>query len=228
MRKWVRVPERGDRPSRACRGRGGSHIGGLGRVIYCVQSYTSSTVAPTPLASRARLAVLAGATYHIGERTVPAHTWSHERHWWHHEVRLDRHWPHVVGGCIRSAPELSRRPPACRCSSRRCDEGRCRRCRPFDSCAPRMVGGAQQSTLRPLDRAAANLAAAGTMESCAMILRAVHPWGLARPSKLSVPGELLAAVRQGGWLMRPTLACDQWLCWQHRGHHRRCRAQRAC
>ena len=117
------------------------------------------------------------------ERTVPAHTWSHERHWWHHEVRLDRHWPHVVGGCIRSAPELSRRPPACRCSSRRCDEGRCRRCRPFDSCAPRMVGGAQQSTLRPLDRAAANLAAAGTMESCAMILRGVHPWGLARPSK---------------------------------------------
>ena len=162
------------------------------------------------------------------ERTVPAHTWSHERHWWHHEVRLDRHWPHVVGGCIRSAPELSRRPPACRCSSRRCDEGRCRRCRPFDSCAPRMVGGAQQSTLRPLDRAAANLAAAGTMESCAMILRAVHPWGLARPSKLSVPGELLAAVRQGGRLMRPTLACDQWLCWQHRRHHRRCRAQRAC
>ena len=160
-------------------------------------------------------------------RTVPAHTWSHERHWWHHEVRLDRHWPHVVGGCIRSAPELSRRPPACRCSSRRCDEGRCRRCRPFDSCAPRMVGGAQQSTLRPLDRAAANLAAAGTMESCAMILRAVHPWGLARPSKLSVPGELLAAVRKGGRPMRPTLACDQWLCWQHRGHHRRCRAQRA-
>ena len=142
-------------------------------------------------------------------------------------ARLDRHWPHVVGGCIRSAPELSRRPPACRCSSRRCDEGRCRRCRPFDSCAPRMVGGAQQSTLRPLDRAAANLAAAGTMESCAMILRAVHPWGLARPSKMSVPGELLAAVRKGGRPMRPTLACDQWLCWQHRGHHRRCRAQRA-
>ena len=161
-------------------------------------------------------------------RTVQTHTGSHERHWWHHEVRLDRHWSHVVGGCIRSAPELSRRPPACRCSSRRCDEGRCRRCRPFDSCAPRMVGGAQQSTLRPLDRAAANLAAAGTMESCAMILRAVHPWGLARPSKLSVPGELLAAVRKGGRPMRPTLACDQWLCWQHRGHHRRCRAQRAC
>ena len=137
-------------------------------------------------------------------------------------------WPHVVGGCIRSAPELSRRPPACRCSSRRCDEGRCRRCRPFDSCAPRMVGGAQQSTLRPLDRAAANLAAAGTMESCAMILRGVHPWGLARPSKLSVPGELLAAVRKGGRPMRPTLACDQWLFWQHRGHHRRCRAQRVC
>ena len=162
------------------------------------------------------------------ERTVPAYTGSHERHWWHHEVRLDRHWSHVIGGCIRSAPELSRRPPACHCGSRRCDEGRCRRCRPFDSCAPRMVGGAQQSTLRPLDRAAANLAAAGTMESCAMILRGVHPWGLARPSKLSVPGELLAAVRKGGRPMRPTLACDQWLCWQHRGHHRRCRAQRAC
>ena len=75
MRKWVRVPERGDGPSRACRGRGGSHIGGLGRVIYCVQSYTSSTVAPTPLASRARLAVLAGATYHIGAPSVYS-TWS--------------------------------------------------------------------------------------------------------------------------------------------------------
>ena len=159
---------------------------------------------------------------------VHAHSIALRRHWWHHEVRLDRHWSRVVGGRIRSAPELSRRPPACRCSSRRCDEGRCRRCRPFDSCAPRMVGGAQQSTLRPLDRAAANLAAAGTMESCAIILRAVHPWGLARPSKLSVPGELLAAVRKGGRLMRPTLACDQWLCWQHRRHHRRCRAQRAC
>ena len=158
---------------------------------------------------------------------VHAHSIALRRHWWHHEVRLDRHWSRVVGGRIRSAPELSRRPPACRCSSRRCDEGRCRRCRPFDSCAPRMVGGAQQSTLRPLDRAAANLAAAGTMESCAIILRAVHPWGLARPSKLSVPGELLAAVRKGGRLMRPTLACDQWLCWQHRRHHRRCRAQRA-
>ena len=66
MRKWVRVPERGDRPSRACRGRGGSHIGGLGRVIYCVQSYTSSTVAPTPLASRARLKAFTGAKCDIG------------------------------------------------------------------------------------------------------------------------------------------------------------------
>ena len=159
---------------------------------------------------------------------VHAHSSALRRHWWHHEVRPDHHWSHVAGGCIRSTPELSRRLPSNRCGSRRCDEGRCGRCRPFDSCAPRMVGGAQQSTLRPLDRAAANLAAAGTMESCAMILRAVHPWGLARPSKLSVPGELLAAVRKGGRLMRPTLACDQWLCWQHRRHHRRCRAQRAC
>ena len=159
---------------------------------------------------------------------VHAHSRALRRHWWHHEVRPDHHWSHVAGGCIRSTPELSRRLPSNRCGSRRCDEGRCGRCRPFDSCAPRMVGGAQQSTLRPLDRAAANLAAAGTMESCAMILRAVHPWGLARPSKMSVPGELLAAVRKGGRPMRPTLACDQWLCWQHRGHHRRCRAQRGC
>ena len=68
MRKWVRVPERGDRPSRACRGRGGSHIGGLGRVIYCVQSYTSSTGRPDAPRVAARLAVLAGATYHIGRQ----------------------------------------------------------------------------------------------------------------------------------------------------------------
>ena len=162
------------------------------------------------------------------ETPVHAHSIALRRHWWHHEVRPDHHWSHVAGGCIRSTPELSRRLPSNRCGSRRCDEGRSGRCRPFDSCAPRMVGGAQQSTLRPLDRAAANLAAAGTMESCAMILRGVHPWGLARPSKLSVPRELLAAVRKGGRLMRPTLACDQWLCWQHRRHHRRCRAQRAC
>ena len=114
---------------------------------------------------------------------VHAHSSALRRHWWHHEVRPDHHWSHVAGGCIRSTPELSRRLPSNRCGSRRCDEGRSGRCRPFDSCAPRMVGGAQQSTLRPLDRAAANLAAAGTMESCAMILRAVHPWGLARPSK---------------------------------------------
>ena len=63
-----------------------------------------------------------------------------------------------------------------------------------------MVGGAQQSTLRPLDRAAANLAAAGTMESCAMILRGVHPWGLARPSKrpsLMVDASGTEAVIQG-------------------------------
>ena len=32
------------------------------------------------------------------------------------------------------------------------------------------------------------MAAAGTMESCAMILRGVHPWRLARPSKPSVLG----------------------------------------
>ena len=120
------------------------------------------------------------------ETPVHAHSIALRRHWWHHEVRPDHHWSHVAGGCIRSTPELSRRLPSNRCGSRRCDEGRCGRCRPFDSCAPRMVGGAQQSTLRPLDRAAANLAAAGTMESCAMILRAVHPWpgmdSLARPS----------------------------------------------
>ena len=60
------MPERGDRPSRACRGRGGSHIGGLGRVIYCVQSYTSSTGAPTPFASRARLKAFSGAKCDIG------------------------------------------------------------------------------------------------------------------------------------------------------------------
>ena len=36
---------------------------------------------------------------------------------------------------------------------------------------------------RPVERAAASIAAAGAMQSCAMLLRSVHPWGPARPSK---------------------------------------------
>ena len=96
---------------------------------------------------------------------------------------MGRHWAQTAGGCIRSTPEQSRRPPPSACSSRRCVEGRCRRCRPLDSCAPRAVRSTQLSTLRPREHAPANLAAVGAMESCAMTLRGVHPWGLARPSK---------------------------------------------
>ena len=36
---------------------------------------------------------------------------------------------------------------------------------------------------RPVERAAASIAAAGAMQSCAILLRSVHPWGPARPSK---------------------------------------------
>ena len=36
---------------------------------------------------------------------------------------------------------------------------------------------------RPVERAAAIIAAAGAMQSCTILLRSVHPWGPARPSK---------------------------------------------
>ena len=49
-------------------------VGGLGRVIYCVQSYTSSTGAPTPFASRARLKAFSGAKCDIGGR-YPGTLW---------------------------------------------------------------------------------------------------------------------------------------------------------
>ena len=36
---------------------------------------------------------------------------------------------------------------------------------------------------RPVERAAASIAAAGAMQSCTILLRSVHPWGPARPYK---------------------------------------------
>ena len=113
-------------------------------------------------------------------------------------------------------PHLYILTPPSACGSRRCVEGRCRRCRPLDSCAPRAVRSTQLSTLRPREHAPANLAAAATMESCAMTLRGCPSLGTRSPVQASVPGELSAAVPQRRVLMRPTLACDQWLCWQHR------------
>ena len=133
---------------------------------------------------------------------------------------MGRHWSQTAGGCIRSTPEQSRRPPPSACGSRRCVEGRCRRCRPLDSCAPRAVRSTQLSTLRPREHAPANLAAAATMESCAMTLRGCPSLGTRSPVQASVPGELSAAVPQRRVLMRPTLAWDQWQRPGCRRHHR--------
>ena len=133
---------------------------------------------------------------------------------------MGRHWSQTAGGCIRSTPEQSRRPPPSACGSRRCVEGRCRRCRPLDSCAPRAVRSTQLSTLRPREHAPANLAAVGAMESCAMTLRGCPSLGTRSPVQASVPGELSAAVPQRRVLMRPTLAWDQWQRPGCRRHHR--------
>ena len=133
---------------------------------------------------------------------------------------MGRHWSQTAGGCIRSTPEQSRRPPPSACGSRRCVEGRCRRCRPLDSCAPRAVRSTQLSTLRPREHAPANLAAAATMESCAMTLRGCPSLGTRSPVQASVPGELSAAVQQRRVPMRPTLAWDQWQLPGCRRHHR--------
>ena len=133
---------------------------------------------------------------------------------------MGRHWSQTAGGCIRSTPQQSRRPPPSACGSRRCVEGRCRRCRPLDSCAPRAVRSTQLSTLRPWEHAPANLAAAGAMESCAMTLRGCPSLGTRSPVQASVPGELSAAVPQRRVLMRPTLAWDQWQRPGCRRHHR--------
>ena len=78
----------------------------------------------------------------------------------------------------------------------------------------------QLSTLRPRERAPANLAGAGAMESCAMTLRGCPSLGTRSPVQASVPGELSAAVPQRRVLMRPTLAWDQWQRPGCRRHHR--------
>ena len=133
---------------------------------------------------------------------------------------MGRHWSQTAGGCIRSTPEQSRRPPPSACGSRRCVEGRCRRCRPLASCAPRAVRSNQLSTLRPRERAPANLAGAGAMESCAMTLRGCPSLGTRSPVQASVPGEISAAIPQRRVPMPPTLACDQWQQPGCRRHHR--------
>ena len=56
-------------------------------------------------------------------------------------------------------------------------------CRPRRVLATGAARGMWASRLRPVERAAASIAAAGAMQSCAILLRSVHPWGPARPSK---------------------------------------------
>ena len=56
-------------------------------------------------------------------------------------------------------------------------------CRSRRVLATGAAGGMWAIRRRPVERAAASIAAAGAMQSCAILLRSVHPWGPARPSK---------------------------------------------
>ena len=56
-------------------------------------------------------------------------------------------------------------------------------CRSRRVLATGAAGGMWASRPRPVERAAAIIAAAGAMQSCTILLRSVHPWGPARPSK---------------------------------------------
>ena len=56
-------------------------------------------------------------------------------------------------------------------------------CRSRRVLATGAAGGMWASRPRPVERAAASIAAAGAMQSCTILLRSVHPWGPARPSK---------------------------------------------
>ena len=56
-------------------------------------------------------------------------------------------------------------------------------CRSRRVLATGAAGGMWAIRPRPVERAAASIAAAGAMQSCAILLGSVHPWGPARPSK---------------------------------------------
>ena len=83
-------------------------------------------------------------------------------------------------------------------------------CRPRRVLATGAARGMWASRLRPVERAAASIAAAGAMRSCVHPSCEVSIPGTRSPVQASIPGGHVAVVRQGRRPMSPALGRDQW------------------
>ena len=94
-------------------------------------------------------------------------------------------------------------------------------CRSRRVLATGAVRGMWASRLRPVERAAASIAAAGAMRSCVHPSCEVSIPGTRSPVQVSIPGGHVAPVRQRLRPMSPALGRDQWQptgdCRDHRG-----------
>ena len=94
-------------------------------------------------------------------------------------------------------------------------------CRSRRVLATGAVRGMWASRLRPVERAAASMAAAGAMRSCVHPSCEVSIPGTRSPVQVSIPGGHVATVRQRLRPMSPALGRDQWQptgdCRDHRG-----------
>ena len=94
-------------------------------------------------------------------------------------------------------------------------------CRPRRVLATGAARGMWASRLRPVERAAASIAAAGAMRSCVHPSCEVSIPGTRSPVQASIPGGHVAAVRQRLRPMSRALGRDQWQptgdCRDHRG-----------
>ena len=104
-------------------------------------------------------------------------------------------------------------------------------CRPRRVLATEAARGMWASRLRPVERAAASMAAAGAMRSCVHPSCEVSIPGTRSPVQASIPGGHVAAVRQRRRPMSPALGRDQWQptgdCRDHRRAPHRSRTLRA-
>ena len=104
-------------------------------------------------------------------------------------------------------------------------------CRPRRVLATEAARGMWASRLRPVERAAASMAAAGAMRSCVHPSCEVSIPGTRSPVQASIPGGHVAAVPQGRRPMSPALGRDQWQptgdCHDHRRAPHRSRTLRA-
>ena len=83
-------------------------------------------------------------------------------------------------------------------------------CRPRRVLATGAARGMWASRLRPVERAAASMAAAGAMRSCVHPSCEVSIPGTRSPVQASIPGGHVAAVHQRRRPMSPALGRDQW------------------